>query len=273
MRLIYRSIFIISTTFCLSCENKSAVRKTHQVESGTQNAVKTSSNKIADPSFELTEEFYEAIFKNNTEKVKDMIKTSFPAHYQPKNKISPLKAVIMNADNLQLAKLFIDGGADYDDKKDPAVVSAAEYKRLEILKYLIKKGADSKHNTAFNTAGFSHFYDGARYLLLQGANQKEGDVRGKLWVFHQAVRLSDYEVLNALALNKDEWDYNTYDGETALIIAVKNNDIELVKYLIKKGVNRNKPETFDGGDDISYGKLPIEIAKEKHHTEIIGLLQ
>jgi len=59
----------------------------------------------------------------------------------------------------------------------------------------------------------------------------------------------------------------------ALIIAIKNNNIEMVQYLIQKGVDKNKPETFDCGDDISYGKLPIEIAKDNNFEEIVEILK
>ena len=47
----------------------------------------------------------------------------------------------------------------------------------------------------------------------------------------------------------------------------------MVKYLLKKGVDKNKPETFDAGDDISYGKKPVQIAVKMKFTEIAKLLK
>ncbi|WP_370630314.1 ankyrin repeat domain-containing protein [Pedobacter sp. D749] len=84
---------------------------------------------------------------------------------------------------------------------------------------------------------------------------------------------SDYKILNALRLTKDDLDFNECNGETALIIAINNNNIAMVQYLIKIDVDKNKPETFDCGDDIYYGKLPIEIAKANNFEEIVEVLK
>ncbi|WP_289665754.1 ankyrin repeat domain-containing protein [Flavobacterium panacagri] len=226
------------------------------------------------PSREVVEEFYDAIFANNTQKALKMIGTKFPANYEPSNKIAPMQAAIWQ-NNLTLVKALVEGGAVINKPKsdESYIETAAEKGTLEIVQYLIQKGGNITNSKAFNTAGFSHFYDCAKLLLLKGANQEKGDIRGKLWVFEQAVRKSDYEVLNALKLDKAELDSNNYDGETALIIAVKKNNIEMVKYLLKKGVDKNKPETFDAGDDISYGKKPVQIAVKMKFTEIAKLLK
>ena len=79
--------------------------------------------------------------------------------------------------------------------------------------------------------------------------------------------------MNALKFNKGDIDYHNYDGETTLIIAVKKNNPEMVKYLLKKGADKNKPETFDAGDDISYGEKPIQIAAKMKFTEIVKELK
>ncbi|MFD2287082.1 ankyrin repeat domain-containing protein [Pedobacter petrophilus] len=270
-------IFLIIIASSLSsCEQK--VKEKRKVERETLDVAhpviaQTDQGKYSEPTWQIVDEFYDAISANNTKMVSDMLATKFPVNFQPKNKIRPLDAVIRTADNLQLAKLFIDGGANMEDKKDEFILGASEHKRLAILKYLVEKGAKFKNNGAFNKAGFYHFYDGAKYLLMSGANPNIGDVSGKLWVFHEAVRKSDYTVLNALRLTKDDLEFNDCDGKTALIIAIKTNNIEMVKYLLKKGVDRNKPETFDCGDDIYYGKLPIEFAKENNFKEMVELLK
>lgn len=259
-----------------SCYNE--VKKNQEVDRETLDVAtpvvdQQSTSKLSSDTWKVTDELYEAIFANNTEKVIEMLKTKFSPNYEPKNKITPLQAVIRTADNITLAKFIIDGGATINDKNEDLVLDAAEYNRLEIMKYLIKKGFAFKANGSFNKAGFYRFYDGAKYLLLHGANQDAGDIRGKLWVFHEAVRKSDDEVLNALNLTKDDLDFNECDGETALIISIKDNNLEMVKYLTKRGADKNKPETFDCGDDTHYGKLPIEFAKENNFGEIVELLK
>lgn len=47
----------------------------------------------------------------------------------------------------------------------------------------------------------------------------------------------------------------------------------MVQYLIKIDVDKNKTETFDCGDVIYYGKLPIEIAKANNLEEIVEVLK
>ncbi|AWK04889.1 hypothetical protein HYN56_11880 [Flavobacterium crocinum] len=227
--------------------------------------------KPAVPSRETVEEFYDAIFANDTQKAVKMIGTKFPANYEPQNKVTPLQAAIWQ-NNIALVKALVEKGAKINSSNAQAIDVAAEKGTLEILSYLIQKGGPIS-DKAFNTAGFNQFYDAAKLLLLKGASQEKGDIRGKLWVFEQAVRKSDYEVLNALKLDKEEVNSHNYDGETALIIAIKNKNTEMVKYLLKKGADKNKPETFDAGDDISYGKKPIQIATKMKLTEIVKLLK
>ena len=261
-----------------SCNNKTEKSNQILTEIADKHELKPTqiiknTKKIPIPTDEIVDEFYQAIFRNDSKKVRKMLQTTFPANYEPKNKIPPLQALIWTSDNLYLIKLLVENGADINTKGIFLVVVASEYCRLETLRYLVEKGCDIKNNEAFNKAGFHEFYDGAKLLLLNGANQEKGDIRGKLWVFEQAVNKSDYEVLNKLNLTKEEINQNNCNGETALIIAIKQNNLEMVKYLINKNSDKNKPETYDCGDDISYGKTPIQIARKNDFQDIISLLE
>lgn len=276
MKKLLQLLIIVFTL--QSCENQ-AQEKSHsqnnRPETKEKNQTQNIENnaKIPIPNDEIVEEFYQAIFDKDDKKVYQMLETKFPPNYEPKNKIPPLQAVIWTSDNVVLTRLFVEGGAKINDKENPMIVIASEYGRLEILKYLVEKCGDIHNSKAFNTAGFYQFYDCAKLLLLNGANQEKGDVRGKLWIFEQAVIKSDYEVLNKLVLTRDELNSNNCEGETALIIAVKKNDFEMVNYLLSRKVDKNKPETFDCGDDISYGKTPLQIARKNKSEELISLLK
>ncbi|MEO9075801.1 MAG: ankyrin repeat domain-containing protein [Gelidibacter sp.] len=223
------------------------------------------------PTSDVINAFYDAIMANDSQKVQHLLETEYPASYEPQDKITPLQAAIWN-DNLVLVKVLVEKGAAINSKVRSAILEAAEYNRFEILEYLLENTNDID-DTAFNHAGFHQFYQGAKLLLIKGAPQENGDVRGKLWVFHRAVEKSDYEVLNRLHLSSDDFNYNDYNGETALIIAVRNGDLKMVEFLLDQGVDKNKPETFDGGDDIYYGQLPIQIAADKNFEDIIQVLK
>ena len=262
----------------------------HSCYTKTKEAKQTTENASADPELntkagapsrlgipipndKIVDEFYEAIFSNDNTKAREMLETKFPANYEPKNKISPLQAVISTSDNLYLAKLLVEKGANINGKKEPVTVSCAEYGRLGILKYLVGLKVDIESNEAFNNAGFHQHYECAKFLLVNGANQEKGDIRGKLWVVEQAVIKSDYEVLNLVHLTLAELNSNNCEGETSLIIAVKQNNREMVSYLLKRGADKNKRETFDCGDDIHYGKTPLKIAVENDYEAIVKLIK
>ncbi|UKJ08595.1 ankyrin repeat domain-containing protein [Solitalea lacus] len=228
--------------------------------------------KSSVPSEKAIEEFYDAIFADNNEKVKQLLVNKyFPASYEPRSKTSPLRAAIWQK-NITVIKWLVEGGANINSKEQSAVIEAAERGELKILEYLISKGGDIKNTEAFSKAGANNNYDCARLLLLKGANQELGSIDGKLKVLETATRRSDYEVLNVLRLNKEEINANNCEGETSLIIAVKMNNVSMVKYLLRLGADKNKPETYDCGDDIYYGEKPIKIAKKLKHVEIVKLL-
>ncbi|QEH41825.1 ankyrin repeat domain-containing protein [Chitinophaga sp. XS-30] len=226
------------------------------------------------PSAETVNLFYDAIFANNTQKVVAMLKSKeFPADFEPDNKVTPLQAAIWQ-NRGRMVEVLVEGGAHIDSKKKSAVLEAAEKGRFAILKYLLAKGGDMNPppNGTFNVAAVHDHYDCARLLLLKGARQDLGDGSGKLKFLKAALKKSDIEAMDALTLSKDEINMHDCDGATPLITAVKANLPDIVAWLLKKGADRTKPETFDCGDDITYGVKPLEIARKMAHTDIIKLL-
>ena len=226
-------------------------------------------SKIATPDRNTINEFYDAIDSGDVAEVKEMLRTKFPATYEPISKVSPLKFAIWEKD-IRIVKLLVEGGANINGKES-SVEMAAEQGDLSILRYLLAKGA-AIQKTSFNTSANHHFYDAAKLLLSRGASQNAGEISGKLWMYLEAVKRGDYEVLKQLKLTEAELNHNDCEGQTALIIAVKKNNIEMVKYLLLRGANKNKPETFDCGDDISYGQKPVQIARKKKYTEMVRVL-
>lgn len=225
-------------------------------------------------SDEVVSKFYDAILSNNEQVVIEMLESKeFPGNSEPAGKIAPLQAAIWQ-NNFNIAMALIEHGANVNSSAYSPVLVAAEYGACEILVYLVEHGASFRENGSFRKAGFYQQYECARFLLMHGANQEIGDLRGKFWVFEQALLDEDYEVLDLLVLTDEEINgMVNCDGENALIIAVKKANVPLVKYLLKRGADKNVRETFDCGDDIYYGLTPVQIAKKNKSVQILELLK
>lgn len=224
-------------------------------------------------SEETVSKFYDAIFSNNETLVIEMLESKeFPGNTEPAGKIAPLQAAIWQ-NNFNIAIALIEHGANVNSPSYSSILVATEYGACEILAYLVEHGAIFREIESFRNAGFYQHYGCARFLLEQGANQEIGDLRGKLWVLQEAVSRADYEVLDLLILSKEEINLMNCEGENALILAVKQRDVRLAQYLLKRGADKNMPETFDCGDDISYGLTPVQIAKKNKDTKMVDALK
>jgi len=224
-------------------------------------------------SEETVSKFYDAIFSNNEIVVIEMLESKeFPGKSEPTGKIAPLQVAIWQ-NNFNIAIALIEHGANVNSSSYSAVLTAAEYGACEILAYLVEHDAPFREIGSFRTAGFYQHYGCARFLLEQGANQEIGDLSGKLWVLREAVLRADYGVLDLLVLSPEEMNAMNCEGENALILAVKQRDVQLVKYLLKRGADKNTPETFDCGDDISFGLTPALIAKKNKDVKMQNALK
>lgn len=73
--------------------------------------------------------------------------------------------------------------------------------------------------------------------------------------------LDEIRRLNSIGLDLNEPDY---DGRTALHLAAAENQVEVVKYLLKNGVKRDPEDRW--------GATPIEDARRGNYQELINLL-
>lgn len=213
-------------------------------------------------SEEAVSKFYDAVFSDNEVLAIEMLESKeFPGNSEPAGKIAPLQAAIWQ-NNFNIAIALIEHGASVNGPSYSPVLTAAEYGACEILAYLVEHGAHFRDIGSFRTAGFYQHYACARFLLEQGVNQEIGDLRGKLWVLQEAVIRADYGVLDLLVLSSEEVNSMNCDGENALILAIKQRNVHLVEYLLKRGADKNMPETFDCGDDVSVGLTPMQLAQK-----------
>ena len=265
MKIFNRVLFIILIFSCSGCDTKTDKTESKSDSSITEIKAIQSINTIPKPGDEIVGEFYDAIFEDNTVLALQMLESTFPADYEPVNKIKPIEAAIWQ-NNFVLVKKLVEKGAKINDENFFAVDVASEYGRLEILKYLLANKAIIS-DQAFTKA---KTYECSKFLLENGGNVEAADPR--LRFFLQAVLKNDMSSIKLLKINKQEINYSNCQGETALIIAIKEENNNLVKYLIDLGADINTPETFDCGDEIYIGEKPIEIARKTRNAEIVKLL-
>lgn len=222
------------------------------------------------PSKEIVNQFYDAVRENNFDVAKRLITDKkFPANFEPTDKVTPLQMVIWQ-NNLELVKTLVENGANINSKVKSAVEEAAGKGFLEILTFLVENGGDKNY---FSTAASNDHYECAKYLLLKGANQNSEEGDAKLRFLLDAIKKADFTSLNALTIDKNLINQNNCDGETPLIATIRKKDAKLVKFILSKGASKTKPETFDCGDDVSYGLKPIQIATKLKNAEVIKLLK
>ncbi len=136
---------------------------------------------------------------------------------------------------------YIDNGADVNSRdhlKRTILMVASYYGHLEVVKYLIDKGAEidttgsfEQTHTALLTASQEGWLEVVKYLISKGAN---------LHIISQ-------------------------HNETALILAVIKNHFEVVKYLVENGSNINAKKYTN--------RTPLMIVSYHELTYIVNLLK
>ena len=88
--------------------------------------------------------------------------------------------------------------------------------------------------------------------------------------FHNDIKIGSIDILIYILLDSKEYKLNINSrncfGETALIIAIKISNLNIIKLLLDANIDYTIPQIKDK-------KTPIEIAKELNNVEIITLLQ
>ena len=125
---------------------------------------------------------------------------------------------------LLLLMLSFNSIAQFDEEETPLIV-AVKANNLKEVKRLVESGApinddDSFESDAIDIAVAKDYRDIVMYLLSQGATSREN--------LYNAVSFGDVAWVKTLL------SYKFYDSE-AMIPAVENNNLEMVKTLIAAG--------------------------------------
>ena len=101
----------------------------------------------------------------------------------------------------------------------------------------------------------------------------EDNWENRLNFFLVCVKHNDYEVLDLLDFRDSALEGDSCYGETVLTVAVRGNNIKMVKYLLKRGVDINKRELPACYDDAVEEKNAYEIALDLGYKDIADLLK
>ena len=197
--------------------------------------------------FAQEDAIFSKVMRNDISAVKELIASGADINRQNKMYGHTPLIIACNYDYVEMAKLLIDKGADIHIKgKDgsTALIAAASNSR-ELVELLLSKGADVNARMTNGTGAFTQCTNGilmgsvsielAQILLSKGADVDEAPTVGDI------------------------------KGYTPLIVAAKNNNEELVRFLIKNGANVNA-KTVDGNTALSF-------AIQEGHNNIADILR
>jgi ankyrin repeat protein len=188
------------------------------------------------------------------------------------NKRTPLIVAVEN-DHVEIVKLLLNKGVDVninDRNGRTVLITAANKGYLEIVRLLLDRVSDI--NARDNT-GMTALFAAVKSWCLEMIKQPPVKAhRLKIRKYKEDVFLTTaaepsevYEEIIRLLLNKGA-DVNIQDnsGKTALMIAVKNKNMEIIKLLLKKHADIKAKD--------NKGRTVLIIASDKDNEEIVELL-
>jgi len=162
----------------------------------------------------------------------------------------------------------VNGSAPGDKYAFTPLTDAADGGNVELLKYLISRGAkpdvaDIQGSTPLLHACSTDHTDCALALIEAGANVSQGSSAGRTPLMYAATHGND-QIVAALIAHKVDLDANCNEGP-ALDWAVK---LSTVKLLCEAGANPNLLPTGRGAQEYS----PLGFAVDRHDLDMIRYL-
>ncbi|KAG8181632.1 hypothetical protein JTE90_015276 [Oedothorax gibbosus] len=218
----------------------------------------------------------------------------------------PMHLAARNGDQESL-KCFLDAGISPDNPDGEGYTPlhyAAMYGRYEAAECLVRSGCDLNvgnrdKRTPVLLATRSRHRDVVELLVRSGADVERCSNADAWTVLHYASYKGWLEVVRIIASNKScDLDVKTSDGDTALLMAARIRNEEIIRLLIKSGANTsfsgNEQWTllhyasYENWTDIvqmilekkesnveakdMYGNTPLHMACYKQHIDVVRLL-
>jgi ankyrin repeat protein len=182
---------------------------------------------------------------------------------------------------IKILQFLIENGGDIkikDNKKETALENAIINNNFESVELLISKGANINNENEYNSTPLLQAIgntwhrgtdvDNRKIIELLISKGADVNYRDGIALIYGIENLDTIKLLVSKGVNINVQYYSDYEGiNTPLMLAVKNENPEIVKFLIQNGAKINiKLESF--------GKIKtaLSIAIEKNNPEIIRLL-
>lgn len=184
---------------------------------------------------------------------------------------TPLRMAIMTK-KVDILKLLIKKGADIEQRNSRGVTPLFVVEDPDIARILLDAGADVNARDNYgNTVLLAHSYGPEDELfdlfLERGAEINPRGYRGTTPLIAATMNSRMGKMIKLLDHGADI-DAQNDDGETTLALAVSNPFIinkSTIQFLLKRGANANIEDY--------YGNTPLSLAKKWKNKEVIGLLE
>jgi ankyrin repeat protein len=189
----------------------------------------------------------ESAMYQDMEALKSLVESGADVNYQDPKYGTTALMLACNYGLTDMARFLLDNGAkaNIQAKNGSTALSGAAQQSLELVKLLLDKGADVQLKTEEGITAFT--------------NSIIGVLRG-------SVTTEVAELLLEKGANVDEApDKGAAAGYTCLMMAARNNNPDLVKFLASKGANLNI-----AAQD---GATALSLAEKEDNQEMIKLLK
>lgn len=177
-----------------------------------------------------------------------------------KNSHTPVCFRYVFADDLAELEKHADECTNFEtDNHITTLMMAATKGNRDIVMFLAANGAklDRKNEVGHSALAFAVIQNKpeiVKILIAHGA-KIESDMSGITTVM-MAIQMGRFDILKLLNPNEKEVNYRAGDGWTALYFSIRNENLEVLDYLLAKGACPNVTD--------NYSQTPLDFAMENN---------